>query len=395
MRIKHFTGMSIKDVTDRMKSELGPDAVILSSRKLEQEHTLNGIGSDLYEITAAIDAVPETTAVPARAMHGVRSDLRSVSTGVSEPFPSPAAVMPDLREDLQQFRSEVDALRSSLKEVAGQMRPARLHPVEPANNEILNLLLENDVEPRIAEELVAAVGPPPSKRSPRSGKGWKDQLITTIAKRIRTASAPRQGRKSQRVIALVGPTGVGKTTTIAKLASLQKLVHHAEVGLISADTYRIGAVEQLHTFADITDIPFEVAAKPSDVHRILNRLSHCDVVFIDTVGRSQKMEKEIDDLREMIDTADPDEVHLVVSTTSGRKTMVDIVHRFAALKPNRLLFSKLDEAAALGGILSVVDQHRLQVSYMTTGQNVPYDILEADATQLASMVLGGGLASAS
>jgi flagellar biosynthesis protein FlhF len=399
MHIKQFTGYSIKDVTERMKEELGPDALILNSRKIDHGGVLNSMGRELYEITAAVDTEPQMQhdeSAHGQSVYGdsVRSTVRVSRSGAGLQAPANDGFAPALKEDLEQFRSEVDALRSSLKEVAGQLKPVKEPPVDHAVMELHNLLIENDVDPKIAAALLEGLQTTPQKRSSRTSKGLKEQVHAAVARRIKVAPAMGQKRRSRRIVALVGPTGVGKTTTIAKLASLQKLVHHAEVALISADTYRIGAVEQLSTFAQITDVPFEVASKPADLQLLLRKFERCDVVYIDTVGRSQRMEKEIEELRWMIDTADPDEVHLVISTTSSRRTMVDIVDRFAALQPNRLVFSKLDEAATMGGILSVLDRHRLQISYVTTGQTVPYDILEADAMQLAAMVLGGGLARA-
>jgi flagellar biosynthesis protein FlhF len=184
---------------------------------------------------------------------------------------------------------------------------------------------------------------------------------------------------------------VGKTTTIAKLAALSKLSHGCNVGLISADTYRIGAIEQLRTFAGIADIPMEVVYEPSDMGPALARFQDKDVVYVDTVGRSQRGEKDLAELKQFLDASGPDEVHLVLSAPTGVPTQLEVVDRFRTLQPNRLLFSKLDEVAAAGPLARVARETGIPLSYVTTGQTVPDDILQADARGLATMIYTGAL----
>jgi len=220
------------------------------------------------------------------------------------------------------------------------------------------------------------------------------QIVTALAGLIPQAGPERARKKKSRVIALVGPTGVGKTTTIAKLAAIHKLVNGQDVGLISADTYRIGAIEQLRTFAGIADIPMEVVYKPSEMPIALRKFRAKDIIFVDTVGRSQRSRKELTDLAKFVSAADPDETHLVVNASTNLRTAEDIVDQFKVVKPNRLLFSKLDEAVTYGPLLSLVHRHHLPLSYVTTGQAVPDDIRTIDATQFAAMVFAGETAHA-
>jgi flagellar biosynthesis protein FlhF len=195
-------------------------------------------------------------------------------------------------------------------------------------------------------------------------------------------------------VVLVGPTGVGKTTTIAKLAAIHKLLHKKSVGLISTDTYRIGAIEQLKTFAAIADIPMEVVYKPAELPGALRRFHGRDLVLVDTVGRSHRSKKEIAELGKYIDALNPDETHLVLSASTAPKAINDMVERFKVLKPNRLLFTKLDEAASLGPLLNVLSRQQLSVGYVTTGQRVPDDILAVEPAHLASMIYSGATAHA-
>ena len=186
---------------------------------------------------------------------------------------------------------------------------------------------------------------------------------------------------------LVGPTGVGKTTTVAKLAANFKLAHGVRVGLITVDTYRIAAVEQLKTYAEIIDLPLAVVNDPAEMPRALDELGAVDIVFIDTAGRSPRDEVKIRELAEFLLQARPDEVHLVLSAVAGQRSLRSAVERFATVQVDRLILTKLDEADSLGGVLAVLGLSSRPLSYLTTGQAVPDDIEPADRKRLARLIL--------
>jgi flagellar biosynthesis protein FlhF len=186
----------------------------------------------------------------------------------------------------------------------------------------------------------------------------------------------------------VGPTGVGKTTTIAKLAANYRLREKRRVGLITVDTYRVAAVEQLRTYADIIDLPMEVVATPREMREAVARMNHLDLVLMDTAGRSPRDEVKIQELKSMLAEAEPDEVHLVLSSMAGAKSLIGTAERFADVGTTALLLTKLDEAQSLGHLVSLVQSVRLPVSYLTDGQNVPDDIRVAEAGDMAAMLLG-------
>jgi flagellar biosynthesis protein FlhF len=191
-----------------------------------------------------------------------------------------------------------------------------------------------------------------------------------------------------RVVALVGPTGVGKTTTIAKLAANYRLREKRRVGLVTVDTYRVAAVEQLRTYADIIDLPMEVVATPREMREATARMNHLDLVLMDTAGRSPRDEVRIQELKSMLAEAEPDDVHLVLSGTAGAKSLAATAERFADVGTTAVLLTKLDEATSLGHLVSLIRACRLPVSYLTDGQNVPDDIQVADRRKLAHMLLG-------
>ncbi len=194
----------------------------------------------------------------------------------------------------------------------------------------------------------------------------------------------RGGRRARRVIALVGPTGVGKTTTVAKLAATFKLAHGFRPGLVTVDTYRIAAVEQLRTYAEIIDLPLAVVNAPGEMRRAIDELGDVDLVLIDTAGRSPRDEVKIRELADFLAAAQPDEVHLVLSAVAAERSLRAAVERFAVVRADRLILTKFDEAVGLGGVLAVLGQADRPVSYITTGQAVPDDIEPADRTRLAA-----------
>ncbi len=192
----------------------------------------------------------------------------------------------------------------------------------------------------------------------------------------------------RRLVALVGPTGVGKTTTIAKLAAHFRLREKRKVGLITVDTYRIAAVEQLRTYADIIDLPMRVVSSPREMHEAVERMADLDLVLLDTAGRSPADEIKIQELKAFLAEAAADEVHLVLSSVTGAATLERTAERFATVGVTSLILTKLDEALALGNLLPLLRKSMLPLSYLTDGQNVPDDIAPAERRRLARRIMG-------
>lgn len=190
-------------------------------------------------------------------------------------------------------------------------------------------------------------------------------------------------------IALVGPTGVGKTTTIAKLAAAYKLRHNKRVGLITSDTYRIAAVDQLRTYANIIGLPLKVAMTPVEMKACVESLSDMDVILIDTAGRSQHDSARVSELASFVQAASPHESHLVLSSTVSEAVLMRTAERFRPLSPGRAIFTKLDEAVCFGVIVNIIRKIGVPISFLTTGQEVPDQIEVADSHRIARFVLDG------
>jgi flagellar biosynthesis protein FlhF len=415
MRIKKFVGHTLKEATEVMKRELGPDAIVVSSRKITRGGPLNIFGKDAFEITAAIDDVKPAQQNSYRARTGATgfqqqlgrsvqdldeqdtlTNLRQIASQYERGGRDDRRPQRHIQEpgELVELRSDMEDVKGTLKAIVDHLKYSRVPALPDGLQKAFGQLMEREVDEKLAVDVIQTVLAHSNHDQIGNKQYLERQIVSALAGLIPQPAPELNRRKKSRIVALVGPTGVGKTTTIAKLAAIHKLVNQQEVGLISADTYRIGAIEQLRTFAGIADIPMEVVYKPSELPVALRKFRAKDIVFVDTVGRSQRSHKELNDLAKFVAAAEPDETHLVVNASTNLRTAEDIINQFKVVKPNRLLFSKLDEAVTYGPLLSLIHRHDIPLSYVTTGQSVPDDIRMIDATQFAAMVYGGATAHA-
>ncbi len=220
---------------------------------------------------------------------------------------------------------------------------------------------------------------------------WQEHLHRSVARELRFAGPIRIPPGSRHTVALVGPTGVGKTTTVAKLAAGFRLESKRRVGLVTIDTFRIAAVQQLKAYAEIMDLPMQVVETPGEMLPAIESLGDVDLVLIDTAGRSPRSDARIDQLVEMLRSAQPDETHLVLSATSSTLTIRSVLDGFAPARPTAAILTKLDETPSTAAIVSEItacDQHKgIPVSYLTNGQQVPDDIGVASIENLLARFL--------
>jgi flagellar biosynthesis protein FlhF len=279
---------------------------------------------------------------------------------------------------------------TSIQEMVARLTRESLQKAEDIPAELFQLyteLIDVEVEEDLARDLIDQL-----KRSATSGKpadaAPKARLREMVEGEIRCAPPIVATPGRRRVVALVGPTGVGKTTTIAKLAANFRLRDGIRMGLVTVDTYRIAAVEQLRTYAEIIDLPMKVVTSPREMRRALDELSGLDLVLIDTAGRSPRDELKIQELKSLLAEAQVDEVHLVLSLVASPKSLQATAEKFAPAGTTAMILTKLDEAVGMGSLLSVSRRVPLPVSYLTTGQDVPDDIEHASARRVARLVLG-------
>ncbi|WP_032121956.1 flagellar biosynthesis protein FlhF [Clostridium amazonitimonense] len=243
---------------------------------------------------------------------------------------------------------------------------------------IYNFLKELDMEESLIDGIIKDV------KSMEEPIEMKEKIRNIILKKVEISS----NNSFQNKVVLVGPTGVGKTTTIAKLAGKMALLEKKKVGLITVDTYRIGAVEQLRTYADIMSIPFKVVINQKEMEEAINSMEDRDVVLIDTTGRSSKNIMQISELRAYIDKVSTENIHLVISCTTKNKDIESIVEGYKVLNYNNVIITKLDETSSYGSILHILNRADRPLSLVTTGQNVPDDIKVMDKEELSNLILG-------
>jgi flagellar biosynthesis protein FlhF len=265
--------------------------------------------------------------------------------------------------------------------------------VQPAVDEIMpdgsSLASELD-QSGISSELVPKILDTLKTLPPEEGnQNIKSRLGEAFGRLIRFAGILKMRKNSPRIIALVGPTGVGKTTTTAKLAAMYALNRGNKVALITMDIFRVGAVEQLKTYSRIMGIPLEVASTPKELEKAVEKHSDCDLIVIDTAGRSHKDKEKLDEMKNFLDNKIPIEIYLCLSATTKDRELKEILNRFSVFQIGKVVFTKIDESESLGNMVNLLMKENLQIAYFTTGQRVPEDIEVATSAKLAEMILRG------
>lgn len=375
MKIKRYIASNQQEALIKVKMDLGSEAVILSTRKIRQKGIKWLFGKPMVEVVAAVEEKQEVPAMPFAlqpkqklSQQVQQSDIEKRLSGMEEM----------IKKLCQQVEKKYT--HENTQEADGQEQ-------KTAIKVFYENLLNNDVEEEFAKKAVDIVE---SKIGSSTGFNECISILTNLISTTFGKSKPIKLREDGQptVVAFVGPTGVGKTTTLAKIAADFTLNARKKVGLITADTYRIAAVEQLKTYADILGIPVCVVYSPEDVSHALEELKDKDLILIDTAGRSHKNKEQIDELKNFLDAFKPDEVYLVLSAASSYKSCCEIIDVYNFINDYKLIFTKTDEAASLGVILNVKLKSKKTLAYITMGQNVPDDIEMFNPDKIAKMLIG-------
>jgi len=376
-----------------IREDLGPDASVLHTREVASGMLGGFFGGRQIEVTASTEVnvpsrLPEQVAADSqRRRPDFQPASSSGSLAVSPTTDVPGAIDPnDFRSRLRENLRHDDG--PSLVDQLSHRDPARKTEQTAAWFKLLTDLVDAGMPDVHARELLDAVKRRIDRRDVHDPLLLKSHVAKLVEEMLRVRGPIRLAPGRASVIALVGPTGVGKTTTIAKLAASFRLKEKSRVGLITVDTYRIAAVEQLRTYAEIMDLPMEVVATVREMRAAIGRLSHLDLVLIDTAGRSPRDEAHIQELRAMLAEADADEVHLALSSVTSPDALQRSVEQFREAGASHLLLTKIDEAVGLGSLLPLLKRCELPVTYLTNGQSVPNDIQSANRRSLARMLIG-------
>ncbi len=393
MRIRRFEAPTVQEALSQVRQELGPEAVILYTRKLKKGGFF-GIGSlEVAEITAGLDDPPPPSAsagLPPLGGQGqgqLQVEERVAPARTRSRYAEALASSPRKAEVFQSELNEGKVLAgySVLRQPQPRKAASELHPELARFQKVME---KNGVEEEVAGQLLRQVNREINDKGyPRAGT--LQQLLGKFLAAAVKVSGPIETMPGKaRVVAFIGPTGVGKTTNLVKLASQYSLIHQMKVALLTADTYRIGAVEQLKIYRDIIDIPFEAVSTPQELKDALKRYADRDLIFFDTAGRSPQNRKQLTELRTLLEAAEPAEVHLVISATTKNSDLLPIVGKFGLVPINRFLVTKLDETRTHGMLLNLSANFSIPVSYLSHGQNVPNDIEVATPERVAELVLG-------
>ncbi|MDD6233760.1 MAG: flagellar biosynthesis protein FlhF [Lachnospiraceae bacterium] len=405
MIVKKYTGKDETEAVMKAKDDLGSNAVVLNVRTMKQRGLAKVFKKDFVEITAALEEKdfaqnvnnnkPTFSRVSSEAIKKQQSQINLLADDSVNPHAPKQSEIIEKKLDSLHDMLRNQMVREEETDKKEDIKPA----VKPENNAnfkslklIYNKLLENEVSEKNANAIINDI-----ENSMKKESNLDSILASVYQKIILKFGEPEaiEDDERRKIVFFIGPTGVGKTTTIAKLASDFKLTRSKSVAMITADTYRIAAVEQLNTYASILDVPVNVIYSPSEIVESIEELSDYQMIFVDTAGRSHKNTEQRDEIIEMISNVrnsgiDADIIiFLVMSVTTKYRDMVNICDAYKSLNDYRLLFTKLDETDSLGNILNIKLYTGAPISYTTCGQNVPDDIESVDVQKLAKSLLGG------
>ena len=355
MIIKKFLAKSEKDAIEMAKNELGNNAIVMNIKKVKPKGLAKLFVRGKVEVTAALDETP----------------LYSQEEAAKEKRPVEAGKFSETEKKTDApDNSSLDEKTKAYKELIYQQ------------------LVQNEVDEEIAKSIMDEVNRSLAKNAPL------DQILANIYQKIILMLGQPYSIKSEenaktKFIFFLGSTGVGKTTTIAKIASKLKLEKHAKIALVTADTYRIAAVEQLKTYANILSVPLEVIYSPQELGDNLEKLKQYDVCLIDTAGRSHRSKEQMEDIRALLEQIPVNErqVYLVLNAGTKYSDLQKIASVYSVLTDFSLIFTKLDETSSAGIMLNMRVKTNCPLSYVTWGQNVPEDIGEMDPQRVAKKLL--------
>lgn len=406
MNIKTFKGKTEEEAMEFAKKELGENAVKMASKKIEQKSLfLRLFQKPYWEVTAAVDE-PDVYERTIHKKHTEPSETNYMPGNIK--VRRPDVLFPEQAAEVSSnaIEQKLDSIRKLFEEQIREQTQTKVSVKEPDKTEqveaekpekniaflklIFQQLIENEVEEQYVNQIITEIESTLKKEADVS------KILSNIYQKIvlklgQTKTLEVISGKTK-YIYFIGPTGVGKTTTIAKLAYSLIEQKQARVALLAADTYRIAAVDQLRTYAEIMNIPLYVIYSETELSEQKDELSQYDVILVDTAGRSHRNKEQRDDIERLINAVPKEsrEVYLVLSATTKYRDLVKITETYSQIADYRLIFTKLDETGTIGNIFNIKMLTGAPLSYATNGQNVPDDISRMDPQSVARQLLGGG-----
>ena len=396
MIIKKFQGKSENEAVETAKKELGSNVVIMNVRSVKRKGLFSFLKPQLTEVTVALEEESEQRiAAPVKKEEQKEQSKR--------PLVEAIASEEGARTDNSAIEEKLDNLHTLLeqqlqkpeeeKEKEREKEPAQEREegeLERFMKLLYNTMLENEVNEKYANQIIDEM-----EKMNKPGMPFDYALANVYQKMILKfgkSSEITPAQKGPKILFFVGPTGVGKTTTIAKIASKFSVDEGKKVALLTADTYRIAAAEQLRTYANILEVPFRVIYTTEEVGQALADFKDYDFILVDTAGHSHHNEAQKETMKDFVHSADglaEKEVFLVLSATTKYSDLISIVDAYSAMTDYKLIFTKLDETDTLGNLLNIKLYTGADLSYVTCGQNVPDDIENFNPQKTVKQLLGG------
>jgi flagellar biosynthesis protein FlhF len=357
VKIKKYTGSTTHEAMLKLKRELGSDAVVLNTKTVKPKGIFGFLKRSVVEITAAYE---EKNMILPTSNINYDNKLNHINNELSE----------------------LKILMESISKKVAYDEASDLFKLKPFHD----ILVTNGVDHNISSKILEEINQQINIQN-------KDEI--TIKNIIRYNLMEYLGYpkslsidENQKVVFFVGPTGVGKTTTLAKIAAKLVLENKYKIGLITCDTYRISAVDQLKTYSDILELPLEIAYNQEDMIKALTYFKDKDIILVDTAGRNHKDVDQREDLKKIIETANKKETYLVLSAATELKTLNSIVNNYSFIEDFKIIFTKVDETETYGNLFNIRYITKKELSYITTGQNVPDDIEVLDKKVIVEKLIG-------
>jgi flagellar biosynthesis protein FlhF len=404
--IKKFQASTETEAIMLAKEELGKDAIVLNMKTVTPKGIYKLFRKKSVEITAAVDdntiqsqAGKKEFAATGKSGYRLNSGFSTENTskiayGEKKEEKSDTSAIEKKLNNLQellekQFQDKKEEEKVEEKEEETKEEVKEEETKSPYVQLIYNQLVRNEMDEQYVNQILSEIENKLRKDTPL------DNILASVYQKIILKLGQPQtieltGNKPK-LIFFIGPTGVGKTTTIAKLASNLKLEKKAKVALLTSDTYRIAAVEQLRTYANILGIPMKVIYTADEIEQAREEFKDYDIILVDTAGRSHKNREQRDDIERLVNTVEDEakEVYLVLSATTKYKDLIRITECYSEITNYRLIFTKLDETTSVGNIFNIRMLTNATLSYTTNGQNVPDDIGKIDTQEIVKRLLGG------
>ena len=398
MIIKKFTAKTEKEAIENARKELGDGVVVMNVKPVKNRGFFAFLKSPLVEVTVALEEESEKYSAAVSAISAIAAGQNQVEEPVKS---TPVIETPEKRDNNSAIEEKLDSLQSLLEQQLQKPEEEKTEKeegAEPVREEsetdkfmrlLHDTMLENEVDEKYAQEIIDEIEliNKPNMPFDYALANIYQKMILKFGK----SSGIEPASNGIKLVFFIGPTGVGKTTTIAKIASKFRVDEKKKVALLTADTYRIAAAEQLRTYANILEVPFRVIYTVEEISKAMEDFRDYDYIMIDTAGHSHQNSTQKDNMCNIIHSVDDKvekEVHLVLSATTKYRDLISIADSYKELADYKLIFTKLDETTTLGNLLNLRLYTGADLSYVTYGQNVPDDIEDFNPQKTVKRLLG-------